>query len=165
MNAAERIKEGSAVYIPPLPQILQMNILLHDSAKQILSVCIYGSFKRSVLWGRLPSLEEPCCWVIAPLTGSVGGLLSLLYCGAAALLLPSLMTRFRVMVACSFINWKRQCQLTAYLVVNMFASLPDSFWKIKKMHMIMCALFSAFGGQMHLLYWLIGCASLDCLGL
>lgn len=47
--------------------------------------------------------------------------------GNSALPLPSFLTRFRVMVACGSINWARQSQLAASL---MLASLPDSFWVV-----------------------------------
>lgn len=48
---------------------------------------------------------------------------------AAVLPLPFLLTRFRVTVACGFINWERHSKLAATTMARIFTSLPDSFWK------------------------------------
>ena len=48
---------------------------------------------------------------------------------AAVLLLPSLLTRFRVTGACGFINWERHSKLAATIMARMFTSPPVSFWK------------------------------------
>lgn len=91
------------------------------------------------LWGK--------CFPSSAVVGGGGG-----EAAAAALPLPSLLTRFRVTVACGFINWERHSELAAPRRENVFTSLPDFFWKSTRELMIMRASFSNLNGQMHLIY-------------